>query len=147
MLAWGGAAVGLLLARICTPRQITLFVSAYLFSMILLSPDLDLSDSRATRRWGRLRWVWKPYALLFRHRRLSHHLVWGPMTRILYLALWGAVLVLVLHRTSALGSLSLRATLKETIGLALGLFLPNAEHVLLDRLGSSWRRRRGHKRL
>jgi uncharacterized metal-binding protein len=29
-----------------------IFLSAYLFSSLFLSPDLDLHNSRATKRWG-----------------------------------------------------------------------------------------------
>ncbi|MGB9862004.1 MAG: DUF2227 family putative metal-binding protein, partial [Candidatus Bipolaricaulaceae bacterium] len=46
---------------------------AYLLGSLFLSPDLDLWGSRATRRWGILRFLWRPYSFLFRHRGLSHH--------------------------------------------------------------------------
>lgn len=147
LLGWAGAAVFCRLVGACSCRQVVLFVAAYVFSMLLLSPDLDLSKSHAVQRWGRLRWLWKPYALAFRHRRLSHHLLWGPLTRILYLALWGTAAILLLDRISGLGNLSLRASVGDLIGLGLGLFLPNAEHVVLDRLSSCWRRRCRNKRL
>ena len=62
-----------------------IFLSAYLFSSFFLSPDLDLHNSRATRRWGIARALWLPYSWVFRHRAVSHHLLFGPLTRIAYL--------------------------------------------------------------
>ncbi len=51
-----------------------IFLSAYLFSSLFLSPDLDLHNSRATKRWGIARIFWLPYSWVFRHRAVSHHL-------------------------------------------------------------------------
>ena len=148
LLSWAGAAGFSGLVGACSLRQVVLFIIAYVFSMLLLSPDLDLSESHAVQRWGTLRWLWKPYALAFRHRRLSHHLLWGPITRVIYLALWVIGAGLLLHRAFAGGGLpALRPSSVDVLPVGLGLFLPNAEHVLVDRLWSSWRRRRRNKRL
>ena len=76
--------------------EIAAFVSAYLFSMTLLSPDLDLAKSDSYRRWGPLRWLWAPYAAAFKHRRVSHHPLFGPITRIAYVSLIGFVVLLSL---------------------------------------------------
>ncbi len=103
----------------------------YLGGSLFLSPDLDLYASRATRRWGILRLLWWPYARLFRHRGISHHPLWGPLTRLLYL---GAVLVLFGLGLHFLG-LRLPQFPRAWVGPALlGLWLPQLLHVLLDRL-------------
>jgi len=65
--------------------HLTVFFGAYLFSSFFLTPDLDLKQSLAFRRWGIARVLWVPYARLFRHRALSHSILLGPLTRILYL--------------------------------------------------------------
>lgn len=49
------------------------FSAAYLFSALLLSPDLDLARSDPHNRWGYPRVCWTPYAKLFRHHGLSHN--------------------------------------------------------------------------
>lgn len=57
---------------------------AMVFSGIMFGPDLDL-DSKPYRRWGPLRFIWKPYQMALSHRsRLSHGLVLGTMFRVLY---------------------------------------------------------------
>ena len=55
-------------------QPLTLVLSAtYLFSALLLSPDLDLARSDPHNRWGYPRVCWTPYAKLFRHHGLSHN--------------------------------------------------------------------------
>ncbi len=78
-----GAAYGLGLRKELVPLAL-----GYLAGSLFLSPDLDLYHSRPTRRWRLLRALWWPYARLLRHRGLSHHPLLGPLSRLLYLALW-----------------------------------------------------------
>ena len=61
------------------------FSATYLFSALLLSPDLDSARSDPYNRWGYLRVCWTPYAKLFRHHGLSHNPLVGPLSRLLYL--------------------------------------------------------------
>ena len=63
----------------------TVFVLAYLFGTFLLSPDMDLAQSDPMSNWGLFRFLWRPYAHLFKHRGISHMPVVGTLTRVLYL--------------------------------------------------------------
>ncbi len=117
------------------------FCGFYLFSSLFLSPDLDLHTSRAARRWGIGRVLWSPYASIFRHRGLSHHVLLGPLTRILYLG--GAAALVVWGTGLAAGrpqSLSLPPWPLVAAGL-VGVFLPNQIHTLTDSLVSRVDRR------
>src|ERR1035437_9400663 len=61
--------------------------ASFAFAGLMFSGDLDLPSSQY-RRWGRLRWIWKPYQWLVPHRSAaSHGIVLGPAFRMLYLAL------------------------------------------------------------
>ncbi|MFN7929135.1 MAG: metal-binding protein [Blastocatellia bacterium] len=52
---------------------------AMVFAGLMFGPDLDL-DSKPYRRWGPLRFIWKPYQMALSHRsRLSHGLVLVPI--------------------------------------------------------------------
>ncbi len=116
------------------------FLLCYIFSSLFLSPDLDLWESRAVRRWGIGRVLWYPYSKVFRHRRTSHHLVFGPFTRIGYL---GGLLLLVAWGWNALTGRGIGFILprKGIIGsVLLGLYLPNQVHILVDRVWSRWKR-------
>ena len=71
------------------------FTGAFLFGTFLVTPDLDLAEQHvlAKRNWGRLGVLWVPYGYLFAHRGLSHGWFFGPLTRLIYLALIAALLV------------------------------------------------------
>ncbi|MCS7216091.1 MAG: DUF2227 family putative metal-binding protein [Candidatus Bipolaricaulota bacterium] len=101
----------------------------YLAGSLLLSPDLDLYHSRPARRWRLLRLLWWPYARLFRHRGLSHHPLLGPLSRLLYLALWALLAWALVGLPRAQPPPP--ALLLPFLG---GLLLPQTLHVLLDRL-------------
>ncbi len=125
--------------------EMAAFVIGYLFSMLLLSPDLDLATSDATRRWGPLRWLWAPYAAAFRHRRLSHHPLFGPITRIAYVGLlaWGGFAVYTVAGRGVSPQLVLPG--RMTLAVLVGLYLPNLIHIAADGLHSL--RDRLHRRL
>ncbi|MGH9835008.1 MAG: metal-binding protein [Blastocatellia bacterium] len=57
---------------------------AMLFSGLMFGPDLDL-DSKPYRRWGPLKFLWKPYQAALPHRsKLSHGPILGTVIRIVY---------------------------------------------------------------
>ncbi|RUM59292.1 MAG: hypothetical protein DSY53_03255 [Persephonella sp.] len=61
------------------------FIAGYLFSTYYLSPDLDLPQSKATQRWGRLRFIWKPYQSFIPHRNfISHFPIISSILRLIY---------------------------------------------------------------
>ena len=147
LFGWTALAGYLLSKNAITPEVVVSFTLAYALSMLFLSPDLDLARSCATRRWGIARWIWIPYALVFRHRGLSHHPLLGPLTRIAYLGLVLAILVAGL--VVAVGR-PLRMTVPSAVvllGALVGLYVPNLTHILADCVDSAWRRRGSRRRL
>jgi uncharacterized metal-binding protein len=135
LLCWGGIGVYLLANGTISYPSFAAFVGSYLFSMLFLSPDLDLSQSRAFRRWGIFRWLWIPYARLFRHRGLSHRLILGPLSRVLYLtaiawAFWFLLSLLGLRISPA------APPWRVLLAIGFGLYLPNLTHILADRIAS-----------
>jgi len=68
------------------------YLTGGLVGAFFLNPDIDLEDSRPSRRWGPLSLLWAPYRLLFPHRSASHSWVLGPLSRLAYLVLLGLVL-------------------------------------------------------
>jgi uncharacterized metal-binding protein len=60
----------------------------FLFSGLIFGPDLDLYSFHY-KRWGILRWMWRPYQKAIKHRSIwSHGPIIGTIGRILYLSLW-----------------------------------------------------------
>jgi uncharacterized metal-binding protein len=75
---------------------------AMLFSGLMFGPDLDL-DSKPYRRWGPLKFLWKPYQVALPHRSvLSHGPILGTIIRIVYFlivfSLFSASLLYLRHR-------------------------------------------------
>jgi len=101
-----------------------LAAAGVVFGALWLSPDLDLSNSRPSRRWGPLRIVWIPYAKLFAHRGLSHHWLAGTLSRLLYLSLFVVPVWLVATEGKPPPEVSWL--------FVVGTFLGNWAHLLAD---------------
>ncbi len=126
----------MLKAEVIEPVYLSFFLGAYLFSSLFLTPDLDLKQSIAFRRWGVARFLWLPYARFFHHRALSHHIVFGPLTRIVYL---GVVLFVAIIAIANLTGWQMRFYVPHwavILSILAGLYLPNQIHTLADALWS-----------
>ncbi len=146
LAAWSVLGAYLIFVRWVTWLAVAAFCVCYVASMALLSPDLDLVGSRPFKRWGPLRVLWWPYAALFRHRRLSHHWFFGPLTRVGYVLAW---IVAIGIAVGWIGARNFRVRLPNAeflVAIALGLYLPNATHIAADAIQTAckrrWRRRR-----
>jgi uncharacterized metal-binding protein len=111
----------------------------------MLSPDLDLRHNRSRRRWGPLGFLWIPYTKIFKHRGVSHSLIFGTLTRLGYLGLIALLIALGLSYFNvwaipfdALRTFSI--DLKLFSLLLAGLWLPNILHTLTDHVHSALRR-------
>lgn len=142
LLLWTGALAPVVLTERVMISQALLFVGSYVFSMFWMSPDLDLSNSVAFYRWGALRWFWLPYVWIFRHRQTSHHPLYGPLSRIIYIGILALAVALIYAASTGNPVPQLRISIQGIIPVCLGLYLPNLEHILADRISTSIRRRR-----
>lgn len=144
LLGWLLCALGasiLWTRQVVSGAAVAAFLLSYLFSSLFLSPDLDLHYSHAARRWGVARLLWRPYAWIFPHRSVSHHLIFGPITRLLYLAGLLALVLAGLHLATGT-TLHVRIPPSTILAAAaLGVYLPNQLHTLADRVTTRVRRR------
>src|SRR5262245_13918045 len=79
-----------------------LATAAMLFSGLMFGPDLDL-NSQPYKRWGPLKFIWKPYQAALSHRSaFSHGPVLGTIIRIVYFlvifSVLGATMLYLRHR-------------------------------------------------
>ena len=146
LLPTAGAVSWLTFTGVVDAERGAAFLGGYLFSSFFLSPDLDLRASRPMRRWGPLRFLWIPYAAAFRHRRLSHHPLLGPTTRLAYLGAWIALVCWLL--AFALGRpLSVSWDGWPIMAAFLvGAYVPNEMHIIADWTVTKWNRRRSLRR-
>ncbi len=118
-----------------------LFVSAYAFSTFLLSPDLDLKRNRSKLNWGFLRWIWQPYSKVFKHRGISHSILWGILTRLIYIyaVYFTALLIYYFFSDMDFNDLPFLFVDSDEIrwqyitALLLGVYIPSIFHTVLDR--------------
>ncbi len=123
-------------ASVITFVYLAFFLGAYLFSSLFLTPDLDLKQSTVFQRWGVARVLWLPYARFFHHRSLSHHMLFGPLTRIIYLCI---ILFVATIGVLKLTGWQMRLHVPHwavIISILSGVYLPNQIHTIADALWS-----------
>jgi len=76
--------------------NIIIFSISYLFATYFLSPDLDI-NSKVFDRWKVLKIFWCPYKELFKHRQLSHNIIFGPISIISYFTFLIIGFLLLIH--------------------------------------------------
>jgi uncharacterized metal-binding protein len=126
----------------------------FLFSGLIFGPDLDLYSFHY-QRWGKLRWLWRPYQKAIKHRSIwSHGPIIGTVGRILYLSLWLGLVglfYLAINQLAGgqtytgkqlLGMLkySIESNFPVYLALFCGLELGAMSHYLSDWLVSTYKR-------
>jgi len=112
------------------------FSGTFAYSTLFMNPDMDLaSQIRLSSIRGILSLPFRSYSKLFSHRGLSHNMIVGSLTRIVWLLVWGALIFLIVYQ-----SLPTKGTLlkfyKEHQAIILyalsGVCLADWGHLLLD---------------
>lgn len=109
------------------------FTLGFAAGTYLLSPDLDLRQSRPKKRWGPLRILWRPYTTLMPHRGLSHGYVIGPLTRIAYLLVLLTPLYLYTPLHSVADALWGHVPSGTMESILIGYYLSTWVHLMADR--------------
>jgi uncharacterized metal-binding protein len=151
--------IALLVSR---SASITLSLAgSFLFSGLMFGPDLDVY-SLQFKRWGMLRWIWRPYQKSMRHRSwLSHGPLIGTIVRLAYLGSWvallGAVLIWIatLNRWQLWPWHAIKTQLQQFafqyfwqgLAILIGLELGALSHAWSDSIGSTWQKlRKPHRK-
>jgi uncharacterized metal-binding protein len=131
---------------------------SFLFSGLMFGPDLDIYSVQF-RRWGPLRWIWRPYQKGLQHRSwLSHGPIVGTVFRLLYLGFWALLFGAIALSFCAANRwiawdwrIAVAARTKlwqagfehpwEFWAVLIGLELGAMSHSVSDGLGSAWSRR------
>ena len=71
------------------PAHAATATAGYTLGWLILSPDLDLPQSRPSQRWLIFSPLWWPYQKTHRHRGFSHWPLFGSAERLLYVAVFG----------------------------------------------------------
>ena len=132
-----------------SPSDFPFFISGYLAGTFFLSPDVDTYHSNPVKRWKFLKFIWKPYTKLSKHRGISHLPFYGSLVKIVYLMMifyllyFGVVFGLKyiginieLFKFKEIGLKELILNI-HTISFLTGLFMAEIMHILVDILYSS----------
>lgn len=146
----GGVLSGALLGVTLKWPLFIAFNLGWMLSTFILSPDLDTMPKK---RAGILRFFLYPYSLLFKHRGLSHSVLFGTLTRVFYGVLAFFLCIFVLykmqyislnpqHLGKSLWIYLLNYDLKQTSYLILtwvfiGMLGADLSHIFLDKVSSS----------
>jgi uncharacterized metal-binding protein len=133
---------------------------SFLFSGLMFGPDLDIYSVQF-KRWGMLRWIWRPYQKSMRHRSwFSHGPIIGTLIRLVYLGCWVALGGVIYNGVAILNhwafwswdsiqhQIRLLALQYNGQGLAIlaGLELGALSHSWSDAIGSAWKKWRKPRR-
>ena len=142
------------------PEEIISFTVGYLFSTFLLSPDLDLPQSKPSQRWGALKILWSPYQSLIPHRNvISHFPVISSLIRLIYLVLPLSLAIFIIFKVidevffeGALTIWWLNTPVNENLltllkiyafNFTYGVIVSDTIHIGLDILSTSYKNLKG----
>ncbi len=130
------------------PVHILIFSIGSLLATFYLSPDLDLEGTRPVKRWGRLGFIWKPYAYFVPHRGISHVPIIGIAGRLFYLFViflifWIGVSTVLVATGLSPPDFGFGVVFKPEFWLPFtaGMLFADTLHIALDRLESGLKRR------
>lgn len=76
------------------------FSAAFIYSAFFMNPGLNLtSQARLISLRGILSSPFRLYAKIFAYRGLARHIIFGPLTRIAWLAILGCLVFLLMYKT------------------------------------------------
>lgn len=142
-MAFTGAAHG-----VATLDVLYVAAASFVAATFFLSPDLDLKHSSPTKNWGWLRWTWRPYQMLFRHRGMSHSVLFSSLTRVGYLLGLGVMALAVGHAAFEGPGLRDAGALVIEVGrthgthvaaAGAGILLSDLCHIVTDRVVTALR--------
>lgn len=124
----GSLSLGLLLGAGFDLKTLGCFALGFWFSTFVFSPDTDLGPRKPA---GILRPFLYPYSLFFRHRGLSHSLLWGTLTRTVYIL---GVITCMVYVLNSMGKIEITL---NTFWKSLLVFIQNYDYSLTPyRLGT-----------
>lgn len=111
-------------------KQLLVLSAGFYIGTDFITPDLDV-ESKAINKWGKLKILWLPYKLMFKHGKSSHNIMYGAVVRLFYISLIIFGIYYLLFR-----SLPTDTAVPSVFVFILltGIITANALHVILDML-------------
>lgn len=129
------------------------FVAGYLLATLIFSPDTDVMPKKRT---ALLQFVLYPYSILFKHRGLSHSILFGTLLRFIYGLVIFGIMIFVLGKMGYIeyqGEDYLKflknyiqnwdfniLSYKMVTWLFIGMFMADIHHYFVDGISSFWKK-------
>ena len=118
-------------------KETLLFSSTFLYATLFMSPDVDVASKiklKSVRGFFTL--PFRSYSKIFRHRGISHSLVFGFVTRVVWLALWAVAILYLIKKPFSTDKvfrfgLSYKS---ELMWIFSGIIISDASHIFLDKI-------------
>lgn len=117
--------------------EFLIFSSVYFYCSFFMSPDVDIAHKiKFFSLRGFLTFPFRSYSRIFKHRGLSHHLLLGSITRIVWLSLWALLILYLCHLPLKKPSFIkfIKSYQSEIIWSFTAIFLADLSHILLDKI-------------
>ena len=128
-----------LFTKLPTPLIAT-FVGCLVYGTLFMNPDMDLAHQIKLKSIrGLLSFPFRTYSMVFKHRGLSHSLVFGTLTRLLWVAMYAIAILYIVHKILPI-ALPLKKWLLHykhyyAAGF-VGFFVADLCHLIMDFLHS-----------
>lgn len=116
---------------------IIIFTLSFIYSTLFMNPDVDICDKiKLFSIKGFFTIPFRLYAKVFKHRKTSHHIIFGTISRIGFLLILFFLIIFLLDLTPLLKIpfLNFLKTYKTYILYSiLGIFVADFLHIILDK--------------
>ncbi len=114
------------------------FSICFIYSTLFMSPDVDVANKiKFFSIRGILTIPFRLYSMFFHHRGISHHVIFGSITRIIWLCLF-FILLFLIYDISFINKFSFIKFIKKNHEYimygCIGIFLSDILHLFLDKV-------------
>jgi len=113
-----------------------IFTSSFIYSTLFMSPDVDLTNKiKLFSLKGMLTIPFRIYSKIFKHRGLSHSLIFGTITRIVFLFFLFLIILFLINQSIPSHDSFItffKIHKKYTLYCFSGIFLADTCHLILD---------------
>jgi len=125
-------------------KNIIYFSLAFLYGTFFMNPDLDLARKiKLLSLRGFLSIPFRSYSYVFKHRGISHSVLFGTITRVTWLFLFILGVLYIIYKKSVTQKdlmLFLNAYKEILSYVFFGLFTADLSHLFLDKRLFNWKR-------
>ncbi len=125
-------------------KNVIYFSLAFLYGTFFMNPDLDLAKNiKLLSLRGFFSIPFRSYSYIFKHRGISHSVLFGTITRVgwLFLFILGVLYIIYKKSVTQKDLMLFINTYKEILLFVfLGLFTADLGHLLLDKRLFKWKR-------